>query len=507
MRIFYPSSTIREADRIAATELAMPVAVLMENAGRGAAEIIARRYPKSDNILVLCGPGSNGGDGFVAARHLALQGRHPTVISTVPPDSHSEDVRFAAMSAVNMGVPVILSAEREDEELAALADIADVVVDALLGTGSNGEPRGEVLRLVTAAGHARRTASLDIPSGIDPNTGEVGKNAVSAELTVTFLAEKKGMAVTPGALHCGDVETAHIGVPAGRLLSGTDVIKGYDRTDIASLAPRTPEDAHKSGRGGLLIIGGSMNFRGAPLLAALAALRAGCGLVLLAIPDLQVEEANALLPEAIFLPLPSKDGFIRGKAADRVIEPWYERCNAVVLGPGLGRSPECERLTAYIHKEWDVPLLMDADALYHLAALEKALYPSVSREDMLITPHAGEAAHLLGSTARTVTAKRLESGSELVIRFGATLLKGPRTLILSEGESRVILEGGPALAVPGSGDVLSGVIGAYMARGLSIMDAATLGALVHAEAGRRIARRDGVLAREIADSITTEEIF
>jgi NAD(P)H-hydrate epimerase len=504
MRRFYPVSAIRDADRAAAEDLAVPGMILMENAGRGAADIIVRRYPAAKNFLIMCGPGNNGGDGFVAARHLAVHGLCVTVISTRDIDGYHSDARAAAVAAANLGVVLVSSAESDDDNILALISIADVVVDALLGSGSSGEPRDEVLRLLSMLDGKSGIVSLDIPSGVNPDTGEAAKNAVRADATVTFLAEKRGMAVTPGSFHCGDVEIAQIGVPADRVLNETDVIIGFDRADIAPLVPFVPDDAHKGTRGGLLIIGGSSNFRGAPILAARAALRAGCGMVFLAIPDLQVEEANALLPEAIFLPLPSRDGFIRFKGFDKIVEPWYERCGAVVLGPGLGRSVECERLTAYLHKEWDIPLLLDADALYHLAVLEKALYPSIYRKNMLITPHVGEASRLLGNSAKNVSERRLDSCSELVIRFGATLLKGPRTLIASEDERRVILEGGPFLAVPGSGDVLSGLIGAFMAMGLSVLDAATLGALVHSEAGRACGRRDGILASEIADNITTE---
>ncbi|MDR3354845.1 MAG: NAD(P)H-hydrate dehydratase [Synergistaceae bacterium] len=504
MRRFYPVSAIRDADRAAAEDLATPGRILMENAGRGAADAIARRYPDARNFLIMCGPGNNGGDGFVAARHLAVYGLRATVISTRNIDEYPPDARAAAIAAVKLGIAVVSSAESCDDDIAALIDAADVIVDALLGSGLSGEPRGEVRRLLSMLAERSGIVSLDIPSGVNPDTGEVTKNAVRADATITFLAEKRAMAVTPGAYHCGDVEVAQIGVPADRVLGDTDVIVGFDRSDIPSLVPFVPDDAHKRTRGGLLIIGGSLNFRGAPILAARAALRAGCGLVFLAIPDIQVEEANALLPEAIFLPMPSKDGCIRFKGSDKIIEPWYERCDAVVLGPGLGWSAECERMTAYVHKEWDIPLLLDADALYHLAGLEKSLYPSVYRKNMLITPHVGEASRLLGNSSKNVSERRLDSCSELVVRFGATLLKGPRTLIASEGEKRVILEGGPFLAVPGSGDVLSGLIGSFMAMGLSVLDAATLGALVHAEAGRACGRRNGILASEIADNITTE---
>jgi NAD(P)H-hydrate epimerase len=504
MRRFYPISAIRDADRASVEELAIPSRVLMENAGRGAADAIAKRYPDAKNFLILCGPGNNGGDGFIAARHLMIYGLSATVISTRDVDAYNPDARSAAIAAANLGVVIIPSEEMGDEDIAALINMADVVVDALLGAGSNGELRGEVLRLVSMIEEMSGIVSLDIPSGVDPDSGEVGKNAVRADMTVTFLAEKRGMAVTPGAFHCGDVEIAQIGVPRDRVLSEVDVVVGFDRSSIPSLVPSVPDDAHKGTRGGLLIIGGSANFRGAPVLAARAALRAGGGLVFLAVPDFQVEGANALLPEAIFLPLPSKDGFIRFKGSDKVVESWYERCDAVVLGPGLGRSQECEKLTAYVHKEWDIPLLLDADALYHLAGLEKTLYPSIYRKNMLITPHTGEASRLLGNSAKNVSERRLDSCRELAVRFGATLLKGPRTLIAFEDERRVILEGGPFLAVPGSGDVLSGIIGAFMAMGLSVIDAATLGALVHAEAGRKCGRLNGILAREIADNITTE---
>ncbi|MDR1482279.1 MAG: NAD(P)H-hydrate dehydratase [Synergistaceae bacterium] len=504
MRRFYPISSIKDADRVSVEDLAIPSRVLMENAGRGAADAIAGRYPDAKNFLILCGSGNNGGDGFVVARHLMIYGLSATVVSTRDIGAYNPDARSAAIAAANLGVVIISSEERSDDDISELINIADVVVDALLGVGSSGEPRGEARRLMSMIEETSRIVSLDIPSGVDPDTGEAAKNAVRAEMTVTFLAEKRCMAVTPGAFHCGDVKIAQIGVPADRVLSETDVTAGFDRLSIPSLIPSVPDDAHKGTRGGLLVIGGSANFRGAPVLAARAALRAGGGLVFLAIPDFQVEGANALLPEAIFLPLPSKDGSIRFKGSDKIIEPWYERCDAVVLGPGLGRSRECERLTAYVHREWNMPLLLDADALYHLAGLEKALYPSAYRKNMLITPHVGEASRLLGNSAKNVSKRRLASCEELVIKFGATLLKGPRTLIASESERRVILEGGPFLAVPGSGDVLSGLIGAFMAMGMPILDAATLGALVHAEAGRMCGKLNGILAREIADNIKTE---
>ena len=505
MKRYYSSEAARRADERAAEKCGVPGLVLMENAGRGAAEAVTRLFAEARSFVILCGPGNNGGDGFVLARHLMLKGLEPTVLTTVRAGSRKGDAALAEKMARKCGITVIDTESLDEDALGLRLSNADLIVDALLGTGSSGAPRDEVLRVVTACSDLagkRPIASLDIPSGVDPDTGEIYKQSIRADATVTFLARKAGLAITPGALQAGIVEVADIGVPDSLVLEETPAITGYDRSDIPSLLPVLPEDAHKGSRGGLLIVGGSAVFRGAPVLTARAALRSGCGLVVLAVPDFMAAEAAAALPEAVFVPLSARDGMIRAKNLSRLLEPWMERTGAIVVGPGLGRSGETERVVGTVLREFKRPTLLDADALYHLVALEKVTYPAQSFEHTLLTPHVGEAAHLLGVGPKTVAHERLTSFIALTEKFGAVLLKGPHTLVADKSAKRVVLEGDRSLSVPGSGDVLSGAIGAFLAAGLSILDAATLGALVHGVSGGLAHRRNGLFAGEIADGIT-----
>ncbi|MDR1471258.1 MAG: NAD(P)H-hydrate dehydratase [Synergistaceae bacterium] len=493
MRRYYPSDAVREADRTASEVLGVPGIVLMENAGLRAADAIVSRRRGAENFLVLCGPGNNGGDGFVVARHLDLMGFGVSVIAVQSAEEYKNDAAAAAASAKSAGIPIRRSRDLEDYDITSYVSAADVVIDALLGTGARGEPRGEVLRLMTLCSDAGRVIALDVPSGVDPDTGEVKGSAVKAEMTVTFLAEKPGLAVAPGVFCRGVSELVSIGVRGDLVLRGGVALTGYDRSDMPLLASPTPPDIHKGSRGALLIVGGSSNFRGAPMLSALSALKSGCGLVFLAVPETLAGTASAVVPEAIFIPLPERNGFIRGGAFERAISPWLDRCDAIALGPGLGRSADASFVARYLHREWRKPILLDADAL-------RVRYDG-RYENALVTPHAGEAAFILGVTPGDVKMKMLASCDALAERFGSVLLKGYHTLISNSLERRVVLEGGPELAVPGSGDVLSGIVGAFLAAGMPPIDAATLGALVHAVSGAEAARSsgvDGVLAREIA---------
>ncbi|MCL2684704.1 MAG: NAD(P)H-hydrate epimerase, partial [Synergistaceae bacterium] len=210
---YYSSNAMRKADRLAAEQLGIPGNVLMENAGRGAAEAIMRRYPEARNALILCGNGNNGGDGFVAARHLWIGGVVPTAIATRNVEEYRNEAAFAASAAKNSGINIVSSVETNDHEITRLVHNADVVVDALLGTGSHGAPRGEAERLIKLSSSHPHIVALDTPSGVDADTGEVGETAIKAELTVTFLAAKPGLVIAPGSYYSGEVVVTGIGVP------------------------------------------------------------------------------------------------------------------------------------------------------------------------------------------------------------------------------------------------------------------------------------------------------
>jgi NAD(P)H-hydrate epimerase len=525
MKYYYGSEAVRAADKKASKELGVPGEVLMENAGRTAAEIIAARYPGSESFLVLCGPGNNGGDGFAAARHLDIMGRKVAIIAVRAVSEYAGEARFAAAAAERCGVKISRSRDMSDANITSSLDTS-VVIDALLGIGAGGEPRGEVKRLIElsegygagrplgayqlnrrpsrlielleegAGAECFRKVSLDIPSGADPDTGETGAVSFRAELTISFLALKPAHAVAPGALMCGETVTAGIGVKPALALSAAPDLTGYDASDIPAMLPRYGEDIHKGSRGSLLVVGGSSHFRGAPVLSSLAALKAGCGLVALAAPCSVIASAVSLLPEAIFIPLPEEDGHVSFAGFEEALRPFADKFDALVLGPGLGLSDDALSVSRFLCGTWRGPMLIDADALK--AGCETRL------DNAVATPHAGEASFILGVSPAEVEGHRLRSCRKLAEKFGVALLKGPRTLISDGSATRAVLEGGPELAVPGSGDVLSGTVGAFLAAGLKPIDAATLGAVVHGAAGRSLASAegtDGVLAREIAEAI------
>lgn len=278
-------------------------------------------------------------------------------------------------------------------------------------------------------------------------------------------------------------------------------ISYYEKNDLVEFLKPVPRAIHKGERGKVLIFGGSWNYRGAPILAALGALRAGAGSVVLAIPDFMTETASAVLPEAIFAPLSTLNNVIEAESVKCSLAQWREQCDSVIFGPGIGRDRSLEPITAWFLNNCGKPLLLDADALYFFSSIKNC---QGGRNDVVITPHSGEAGTILGITPGEVNARRLDSAQKLTDKAGVVVLKGMDTIVARPGEKRIIKEGTPTLAVPGSGDVLSGVIGAFMATGITPFDAATAGALLHAAAGSNLEAKKGtrgILAREIADEL------
>ncbi len=498
-------SDVRSADMLAAERYMMPSIVLMENAGRAAADA-AESLARGDGLfLILAGHGNNGGDGFAAARHLMLRGHDVVVIKTASDESYKGDAaaNLKIIRALEgAALKIADSRSLADGEIALLCEKAAVAADALLGTGTTGAPRGEAARLIKLSSRMSNILAIDIPSGIDPESGECFEPCVRAAATVTLLAPKKGMAFSPALEACGKITTADIGVPAANVLPERPALSLCDESDIKKILPPVPGAIHKNARGSLLICAGSAAYRGAPLLAALGALRAGAGLVYLAVPDFMASEISASLPEAVILPLPSRCGAVVAGEAEKMIAEWAPKCRAAAIGPGMGRVEEAGALFEWFWENWREPLLIDADMLYFFAAARERLE---SRGDVLLTPHAGEAARILGVSPSQINASREKSARALTDKCGCALLKGRRTLIASSsGELRMISAGSPSLATAGSGDVLSGAAGALMAAGLPLTEAATAAALAHGAAGERLEKKKGprgTLAREIADEI------
>lgn len=496
----YDPADIREADRMAISELGVPGMVLMENAGRAASDVIAERFPSARSVIVACGPGNNGGDGLVAARHLLSRSLQVKILLSAPPENFKGDPAVNLQSAMRLGVEIFVSRDLSDEEMQVLVINQDLAVDALLGSGAMGAPRGEILRIVKAMQGDKPVVALDLPTGVDPSTGCVEGPAVRAVLTITMLARKTGLEIMPGRAFRGEIVTVDIGIPAEKVLKDTPGQVLLERADIASLLPKRNASIHKGERGLVMIIGGSARYSGAPVLSALGALRCGAGGVVVAAPAKTIDHPGCL-PEMIFLEGRTEDGFLSTGTWDNIVEKWGKRIDSIVIGPGLDRGEPAQRLFRRVWEEWEGPLCIDGDALFSLAGWASR---PVRAKVSVITPHEGEAAMLLSTAREDISKNRLRSARDLYAHYGTTLIKGPASIVVDHGGIRIIPFLVPGLSIPGSGDVLSGVIGALMAMGLEAGDAVSAGAYLHALAGKLLEDRngsDGITASEVATAI------
>jgi NAD(P)H-hydrate epimerase len=435
------------------------------------AALILKRYPTHHHALVVCGGGNNGGDGFVIARELHRSGVEVAVVATKDEYSGDPATNLAALRGLGLKV-------EGPERLGELLDGADLVVDALLGTGFSGavrEREADLIRRINASGTA--VVAVDITSGVDGSTGEVTGEAVRADLTICAHAAKAGCLISPGREHAGEVAIVEIGIPPA-----ADVESSLAWTDRASLRghiPRTEDPAHKYSAGALLVVAGTRAMTGAPVMVVGGAQRTGCGIVLLATAEGAAPAVDLQLTEAIVYGIPESDGVMAAGALEEILEH-AGRATAVVLGPGMGTGEEGRRLVAGILENVEAPVLLDADAISNVAGSDAVL----GREaPTVLTPHAGELGRLLGTGAGDVSARRLQWARRAAEENGCcVLLKGSDTLVVEGKRAAVNSTGGVALATAGTGDVLSGVIGALLARGMEPYDAARAGAWAHGRA-------------------------
>lgn len=494
-------------DRHAAERCGVPVAALMEEAGRRVAEAAALLLGglAGRRILLVCGRGNNGGDGYVAARLMREAGAHPLAALAGAPDGLRPDARAARESAARAGVPCVdCPDEAALEALARRAAGADLAVDALLGTGFEPPARGVVaaaIRLVN--GLALPVLAVDLPSGISADSGRVAGDGVRAAATVTFGYPKRGLVEHPAAGLAGRVWCGDIGFPreTDRLVAGG--LNLLTPADLAPhLAPRDPQ-AHKGTCGHVLLLAGSRGMLGAAVLAAHGALRAGAGLVTVALPASVAPPVLPGLPEAMLLPLPDDGRGSIGPEAAAALREGLDGVDAVAIGPGISRAASSAVLVAEAMRAVAVPLLIDADALHALAA-SPSPPPAWRAGPALLTPHPGEAGRLLGVGAAAVQADRVEAARRIAARYGAVVaLKGARTVVAEpSGKAWINPTGNPGMAAPGMGDVLAGAIGAHLARGIPPIEAALLGVFLHGLAGDLAAAARGpwgLLASEVAD--------
>jgi ADP-dependent NAD(P)H-hydrate dehydratase / NAD(P)H-hydrate epimerase len=427
------------AEEMRAAEQGHDVEALMERAGRAVADAVVRRYPEARRVAAVCGQGANGGDGRIALRVLAESGR-----------------------------------ETSDE----LDGTPDVIIDALFGTGFRGEPRPDSAALIERVnGAGVPVVSVDVPSGVDASTGEVPGAAVRADATVTMHGRKVGLVVAPGRFHTGELEVAKIG------LEPAETEHRLVRDAVLSLVPRRSEGDTKYTAGSVLVVGGSPGMTGAVCLAAEAAFRADAGYVAVAVTEETLPVIETLLIEAV-------------KAPRERVDELAKRASAFAVGPGLGRGDEERALVRRLLADLELPAVVDADALFELEAAD---WPAAR----VLTPHAGELGRLLGEESSWVDAHRLEAARRAVDRYRCVvLLKGPGTLVAAPGEGVLVCDAGtPALATAGTGDVLTGVIASFLAKGMDARLAAAAGAVAHGRAAELAPHQVGLVASDVIDSL------
>jgi hydroxyethylthiazole kinase-like uncharacterized protein yjeF len=466
----------------AAANHGSPSIDLMERAGfavaKAAVTLAGGSYGK--RFVVVCGKGNNAGDGFVAARRLREFGGFPIVVLAESPSDLKGDAR-ANFDRLR-GVRVL---GWDDSAVSKEINKAAVIIDALFGTGFRAgitEPARSLISHINDA--AAPVLSIDIPSGVNGETGEVAPDglAVTASVTVTMAALKRGLVLYPGAGHAGQISIADIGIPEELIEADVEVV---EQSDVRSVLPTRSRTAHKRSVGSVFVVAGSVGMSGAAVLTASAALRSGAGYVTVGAPSSVAMELDQSILETTTLPLPeTARGTIEASAIEIVLER-AKRFDVVALGPGLSTDGETVEFVKKLVAELDKPLVMDADAIN--AFQDDASGLTRRSAPTLLTPHPGELARLMNSSSKEIESDRIGTATEAARKTkSVVLLKGFRTVIASpQADKRVVLcpTGGPALATAGTGDVLTGIVSAFLAEVRDAFDSAWAAAWVHGRAG------------------------
>lgn len=467
---------------------------LMDRAAHACAVVALRMLGGAygRRVVVVSGKGNNGGDGIACAGHLAGAGVNTTVLLLGEPSGDAA-AHLELAHALSPRGRFRTSAWSRAEFDRALGG-ADLVVDAIFGTGFASSPRGQAAEAIQAvSGSPARVLAVDIPSGVSGADGSVPGTAVRADVTLAVQSLKIGHVVAPGSLLCGRVDVADVGIEAGEAQAFVPT-----SADVSDVLPALEQDTHKYKVGALGVLAGSAGMTGAAVLTALGAVRAGAGLVVLGVPASTIDVFEGAVTEAVKLPLPDVEGHLEPKAVDEMSDR-LERCRALAVGPGLGRGPQSPALLRRV-LDVPLPLVVDGDGLWALGAclredpglLRSREHPTV------LTPHAGEFAYLGGDASGP---DRLSAVTEMAARLGAVVhLKGRRAITVAPGgPAWVNTSGNPGMATGGTGDVLTGVVGALIAQGAAAGDAMWAGAYLHGLAGDIVASRLGPRALTATD--------
>ncbi|NLC63876.1 MAG: NAD(P)H-hydrate dehydratase [Thermoanaerobacterales bacterium] len=513
--------TMKLIDKKAIEDYGIPGIVLMENAGMAVADMIDSVYQachvhgqNNTNVAIFCGKGNNGGDGFVAARHLVNRGYNVRVFIL----HDAEDISGDALTSFNIigKMGIYVKVLKDEADLANVRDFCNnsfAVIDAIFGTGFGGEIKGvfrSVIDLINCL--ACKVISIDIPSGISGYTGKIAGIAVKADYTVTMALPKVGLLLYPGAAHVGELTVADIGIPKTLIDSAQAEAVVLEKAQIKKLLKPIPMDAHKGIAGKVFILAGSEGMTGAAALTGLSAARSGAGLVTVGIPKSLNEIMEVKLTEAMTMPLhETKNRSISIDALEEALA-FVQKCDAVALGPGISLSEETKEFVKQFTALCPVPIVLDADGLNVLAENPEIFKRAIA--PLVITPHAGEMSRLLSKRVETIQNDRLTVVKEAAKKFECvTVLKGANTLIAdSDGHVWINPTGNYGMATGGSGDVLTGIITAFLARGMKPVDAARAGVYIHGLSGDKAALAKGhisLIANDIIDNlaIALKEIY
>jgi NAD(P)H-hydrate epimerase len=478
----YSVASVRAIDQIAINDAGISGYTLMTRAAEAALDEALARFPGAKRWQVICGSGNNGGDGYVLARLAAARGIGVSVVTMSSPDSLQGDAATAFQDFAAEGGAAATYEGSLDAE-------AELLVDALLGSGLERDLEGRFAEVVEAMKrHGAPVVALDIPSGLNADTGDVMGVAVQADLTVTFVGLKCGLFLKEGPAYVGDLRYANLDIPAECLATQQAMLRRMSDDVIRAVQAPRKRDAHKGDFGHVLIVGGGPGMSGAVRLCGEAALRSGAGLVSVATHPSHHAMVASGRPELMCHAVES--------AAH--LAPLFDRATVIAFGPGLGTGEWSQAIFAAVAQS-DLPMVVDADALNLLSRSE------VRKPDWILTPHPGEAARLLGCTTADIQADRRTAVANLAERYGGTaVLKGSGSLVAAgEGPSWLCTAGNPGMAAPGMGDVLTGIIAAIRAQGLSAEMAAVAGVYIHARAGdaAAVAGQRGLLASDLLQEL------
>lgn len=501
------AAQMQALDRRTITEADIPGSVLMERAGEGVVAAMEQAHGPLANkpVTILCGKGNNGGDGFVVARLLRRKRARSRVVLFTHSKELTGDARQMYRRFASLTGSASISTNPTAERLRSYLETADIVVDALLGTGLSSPlagPYKEAIDLLNDMTNTtpRPVVAVDLPSGIHADTGEILGAAVRATMTVTFGLPKIGLYVGAGIDHAGRISIVDIGIPPDYSRSVDSPLSLITQTDVRRLLPRRPPSAHKGTYGHAGIIAGSGGKSGAAAMAAMAALRIGTGLVTVATPTSvnPILESKVLEAMTVSMPETSEQSFA-SSGLDRLVS-FANAHSAVAIGPGITTHPETSELVRRLLPRIERPYVLDADGLNALR--DNALVLNHSKHLGVFTPHPGEMARLLNTTPQSVNADRIGTATAFARRHGIMLvLKGARTIVgHPDGRASICPTGNPGMATAGTGDALTGIIVGLLAQQLTPWDAACAGTFIHGLAGDLAARtvgEAGMLARDL----------